>query len=141
MRFVPLLIALVIAGTAQAEPTGGIALYGDLKYKPGFTHFDYVNPEAPKGGAVKFNSIGTYDTFNPFTLKGVKAEGLGYLFDTLMVASSDEPDSQYGLVAQSVSIAPDHLSVTFELRPEARFHDGSKMTPADAIWTFDTLKA
>ena len=132
---------LLIIGNAHAEPTGGIALYGDLKYKPGFTHFDYVNPDAPKGGAVKFNSIGTYDTFNPFTLKGVKAEGLGYLFDTLMVASSDEPDSQYGLVAQSVSVAPDHLSVTFELRPEARFHDGSQMTPADVIWTFDTLKA
>jgi microcin C transport system substrate-binding protein len=132
---------LLIIGNAHAEPTGGIALYGDLKYKPGFTHFDYVNPDAPKGGAVKFNSIGTYDTFNPFTLKGVKAEGLGYLFDTLMVASSDEPDSQYGLVAQSVSVAPDHLSVTFELRPKARFHDGSQMTPADVIWTFDTLKA
>src|SRR6185312_2059672 len=132
---------LLIIGNARAEPTGGIALYGDLKYKTGFTHFDYVNPDAPKGGAVKFNSIGTYDTFNPFTLKGVKAEGLGYLFDTLMVASSDEPDSQYGLVAQSVSVAPDHLSVTFELRPEARFHDGSQMTPADVIWTFDTLKA
>src|SRR6185312_8584449 len=124
---------LLIIGNARAEPTGGIALYGDLKYKTGFTHFDYVNPDAPKGGAVKFNSIGTYDTFNPFTLKGVKAEGLGYLFDTLMVASSDEPDSQYGLVAQSVSVAPDHLSVTFELRSEARFHDGSPMTPADVL--------
>ena len=142
MRFaLPAVAILLAAVTARAEPTGGIALYGDLKYKPGFTHFDYVNPDAPKGGAVKFNSIGTYDTFNPFTLKGVKAEGLGYLFDTLMVASSDEPDSQYGLVAQSVSVAPDHLSVTFELRSEARFHDGSPMTPADVIWTFDTLKA
>jgi microcin C transport system substrate-binding protein len=132
---------LLFAVAAAAEPTGGIALYGDLKYQPGFTHFDYTNPDAPKGGAVKFDAIGTYDTFNPFTLKGVKAEGLGYLFSTLMVGSSDEPNSQYGLVAESVSVAPDHLAVTFQLRPEARFHDGSPITPADVIWTFDTLKA
>jgi microcin C transport system substrate-binding protein len=135
------LVALLLAGAAHAEATGGIALYGDLKYHPGFSHFDYADPDAPKGGSVKFNSIGTYDTFNPFTLKGVKAEGLGYLFDTLMAASSDEPDSQYGLVAQSVDVAPDHLSVVFHLRPEARFHDGSPITPADVIWTFNTLRA
>jgi microcin C transport system substrate-binding protein len=132
---------VLFAGAAAAAPRGAIALYGDLKYQPGFTHFDYANPDAPKGGAVKLNAIGTYDTFNPFTLKGVKADGLGYLFDTLMVASADEPDSQYGLVAQSVDVAPDRLSVTFQLRPEARFHDGSPVTPADVIWTFDTLKA
>jgi microcin C transport system substrate-binding protein len=131
----------LFAGTAAAEPSGAIALYGDLKYKPGFTHFDYAAPDAPQGGAVKLNAIGTYDTFNPFTLKGVKADGLGYLFDTLMHASSDEPDSQYGLVAQTVEVAPDRLSVTFQLRPEARFHDGSPISPADVIWTFDTLKA
>ena len=82
----PSFAVLFVAGAAFAEPHEGIALYGDLKYKPGFTHFDYTNPDAPKGGAVKFNAIGTYDTFNPYTLKGVKAEGLGYLFDTLMVA-------------------------------------------------------
>jgi microcin C transport system substrate-binding protein len=133
--------ALLAAGAACADPTGGLALYGDLKYKPGFIHFDYVNPDAPKGGAVKFNAIGTFDSFNAFIIKGVKADGLGYLFDTLMLASSDEPNSQYGLVAQSVELAPDKLSVTFNLRPEARFHDGSPITPADVIWTFDTLKA
>ncbi|HEX4113346.1 MAG TPA: extracellular solute-binding protein [Stellaceae bacterium] len=132
---------LCFAGAAAAAPSGAIALYGDLKYKPGFTHFDYTDPDAPKGGAVKLNAIGTYDTFNPFTLKGVKADGLGYLFDTLMVPSADEPDTQYGLVAQSVEVAPDRLSVIFQLRPDARFHDGSAMTPADVIWTFDTLKA
>ena len=143
MRFAlcVLFAGLLFAGAAGAKPSGGLALYGDLKYQPGFTHFDYVNPDAPKGGAVKFNAIGTYDTFNPFTLKGVKAEGLGYLYDTLMVASADEPDSQYGLVAQSVEVAPDRLSVTFELRPEARFHDGSAIAPSDVVWTFDTLKA
>jgi microcin C transport system substrate-binding protein len=138
--------ASLFASTASAEPSAGIALYGDFKYKPGFTHFDYVDPDAPKGGTVKFatypgNGTSTFDTLNPFALKGIKAEGLGFIFDTLMVASSDEPDSQYGLVAQSVDVAPDRLSVVFQLRPEARFHDGSPMTPADVIWTFDTLKA
>lgn len=138
--------ASLFASTACAEPSAGIALYGDFKYKPGFTHFDYVDPDAPKGGTVKFatypgNGTSTFDTLNPFALKGIKAEGLGFIFDTLMVASSDEPDSQYGLVAQSVDVAPDRLSVVFQLRPEARFHDGSPMTPADVIWTFDTLKA
>jgi microcin C transport system substrate-binding protein len=146
LTFFLAIAAAFIASTACAEPTGGIALFGDLKYKPDFPHFDYVNPDAPKGGAVKFatypgNGSSTFDTFNPFALKGVKAEGLGFLFDTLMVASSDEPASQYGLVARTVEVAPDRLSVVFQLRPEARFHDGSPMTPADVIWTFNTLKA
>ncbi len=143
MRFAVAVVIAVIfsAGAAFAEPSEGIALYGNYKYKTGFTHFDYVDPDAPKGGAVKFNAIGTYDTFNPYQLKGVKADGLGYLFDTLMVPSADEPDSQYCLVAQSVDVAPDRLSVVFHLRPEARFHDGSPITSADVVWTFDTLKA
>ncbi len=132
---------LIAAGPAWADPQYGFALFGDLKYPPGFTHFDYANPDAPKGGAVKFAAIGTYDTFNPFALKGVKADGIGYLFDTLMATSSDEPDSQYGLVAESVDVAPDRLSVVFNLRKEARFHDGSPITPDDVVWTFDTLKA
>ena len=144
----PLLLtiaAVLFAGAASAEPTGGIALFGDLKYKPGFTHFDYVNPDAPKGGVVKFatypgSGSSTFDTLNPFTIKGVKAEGLSFLFDTLMIGSSDEPNSQYGLVARTVEVAPDRLSVVYQLRPEARFHDGSPMTPADVIWTFNTLK-
>ncbi|MGH7073902.1 MAG: extracellular solute-binding protein [Stellaceae bacterium] len=134
------LIGLLVAGAARAEATQGIALYGHLKYPSGFTHFDYTNPDAPKGGAIKFASIGTYDTFNPYTLRGVKADGLNYLFDTLMVSSFDEPDSEYGLVAKSVDVAPDHRSVIFHLRPEARFHDGSPITPADVVWTFNTLK-
>ncbi|MGH6991219.1 MAG: ABC transporter substrate-binding protein, partial [Stellaceae bacterium] len=107
------LIGLLVAGAARAEATQGIALYGHLKYPSGFTHFDYTNPDAPKGGAIKFASIGTYDTFNPYTLRGVKADGLNYLFDTLMVSSFDEPDSEYGLVAKSVDVAPDHRSVVF----------------------------
>jgi len=124
----------------RAEPQHGLSLFGDLKYKPDFQHFDYVNPDAPKGGAVKFAAIGTYNTLNPFQLVGNKEGAEGQIFDTLMSASADEPASSYGLVAQSVEVAPDKSSVTYTLRPAARFADGSKITPDDVIWTFETLK-
>src|SRR5579864_752848 len=133
-------IALLAAPVA-AEPRHGLSLFGELKYPPGFKHFDYVNPDAPKGGTVKFASFGTFDTLNAFQLKGNAADGLGYLFDTLMSPAEDEPSSEYGLVAESADIAPDKASVVYTLRPEARFNDGSKITPEDVIWTFDTLKA
>jgi len=133
-------IALLAAPVA-AEPRHGLSLFGELKYPPGFKHFDYVNPDAPKGGTVKFASFGTFDTLNAFQLKGNAADGLGYLFDTLMSSAEDEPSSEYGLVAESADIAPDKTSVVYTLRPEARFNDGSKITPEDVIWTFDTLKA
>ncbi len=128
---------------ARAEDGGaqhGIAIFGKFKYGPDFTHFDYVNPDAPKGGAVKLAAIGTYDTLNPFTLRGIAADGVGAIFDTLMVGSNDEISVQYGLVAQSVERAPDNSWIVFNLRPEARFHDGSPMTPEDVVWTFETLK-
>jgi len=135
-----LLAAAVSGAPASAEPRHGLSLFGDLKYPPNFTHFDYVNPDAPKGGMVKYASIGTFDTLNPFQLKGNKADGLGFVFDTLMAPSYDEPASEYGLVAESAEVAPDRSWVIYTLRPEARFNDGSKITPEDVIWTFDTLK-
>jgi len=127
--------------TAVAEPQHGLSLFGDLKYPPNFQHFDYVNPDAPKGGTVKFAAIGTYNTLNPFQLVGNKEGAEGQIFETLMTAAEDEPASSYGLVAQSVEIAPDKSSVTYTLRPEAKFQDGSKITPDDVVWTFDTLKS
>ena len=139
---VALLLALSIAaeGMAQAAPSEGLSLFGDLKYKPGFTHFDYANPQAPKGGTMRFSAIGTFDTLNPFVINGVPAEGINLVFDTLSVASEDEPASEYGLVAKTIDLAPDKLSVLYTLRKEARFHDGAPMTPADVIWTFETLR-
>jgi microcin C transport system substrate-binding protein len=125
---------------AAAEPRHGLSLFGDLKYGANFTHFDYVNPDAPKGGTIKYATIGTFDTLNPFQLKGNKAAGMGLVFDTLMTSSYDEPDSEYGLVAESVEIAPDRTWVQYNLRPEARFQDGTPITPDDVVWTFDTLK-
>jgi microcin C transport system substrate-binding protein len=132
---------LALAGTAWAAATYGLSLFGELKYGPGFTHFDYVNPNAPKGGTMRFSDVGTFGTLNPFVISGVPAaDGIGMIFDTLATASEDEPESEYGLVARSMDLASDRLSVLYTLRPGARFHDGSPITPQDVIWTFNTLR-
>src|SRR5271169_5065293 len=85
------LILLFAAGGARAAPSEGMSLFGDLKYGPGFTHFDYTNPQAPKGGTIRYSAIGTFDTLNPFVIKGVPAAGIGAVFDTLSASSQDEP--------------------------------------------------
>jgi microcin C transport system substrate-binding protein len=118
----------------------GLSIIGPLKYQPGFTHFDYANPDAPKGGAMKLGALGTFDTLNPFVVKGVPAAGIGEIYDTLMAPSEDEPDSEYGLVAETIAIAPDKSSVLYTLRAEAKFSDGSAITPDDMIWTFTALR-
>ncbi len=128
------LAALAAAGSY------GLSLFGELKYPPDFKHFEYADPNAPKGGTMKFSAIGTYDTLNPFVVKGVPAAGIDQIFDTLTVASQDEPGSEYGLVADSIDLAADKLSVLYTLRKEARFHDGTPMTPDDVMWTFNTLR-
>jgi len=147
---VALLVAAIVApamAAAQAPPAArpvngpAISMYGDLKYPPGFTHFQYANPEALKGGEVKLAAFGTFDTLNPFTLKGVPAAGLGELFDSLMAPARDEAFSYYGLVAETIETPADRSWVAFTLRPQARFHDGTPMTVDDVIWTFETLKA
>ena len=128
------------AAGAKASTAHGFSMFGDLKYPAGFPHFQYVNPEAPKGGDVKLAAIGTFDTLNPFVLKGVPAAGSLGVFDTLTVSSDDEPFSQYGLVAETIEIPADRSWVAFTLRSQARFHDGSPITVEDVIWTFDALK-
>lgn len=133
-------LLLAAAGGARAVVSYGLSLFGDLKYQPGFTHFDYTEPNAPKGGTMKLSSIGTFDTLNPFVVKGVPAAGVGAVFDTLMARSEDEPASEYPLIAESADLAADKLSVLYTLRKEARFHDGTPITPADLVWTFDTLR-
>ena len=133
-------LLLVAAGVARAVVTYGMSLYGDFKYQPGFTHFDYANPDAPKGGTMKLSSIGTYDTLNPFVIKGVPAAGIGETFDTLMTRSEDEPATDYPLIAESAELAADRTSVLFTLRKEARFHDGTPITPGDVVWSFGILR-
>ncbi len=128
------------APAPKATVGHGHSMYGDLKYGPEFRHFQYVNPEAPKGGDVKLWAIGTFDTLNPFILKGVAAAGIGAVFDTLTLASQDEPFARYGLIAESIEVPADRSWVAFTLRPQARFHDGSPITVEDVIWTLETLK-
>jgi microcin C transport system substrate-binding protein len=135
-----LIVAAATPDTTRAAPSHGLSLFGDLKYGPDFTHFDYANPAAPKGGTMRLSAIGTFDSLNPYIVKGVSAAGMSQTFDTLMLASEDEPGSEYGLVAESADLAPDRKSVLYTLRKEARFHDGTPITPDDVIWTFDTLR-
>ena len=128
---------------AQAEPSHGLSVFGALKYPADFKHFEYVNPDAPKGGAMSMigtSGLNTFDSFNAFLLKGDPAQGLSLLFDTLMARAADEPDAVYGLVAHSAEVAPDKMSVTFYLRPEARFADGTPVTSADVAYSFKALK-
>src|SRR5437764_5542204 len=119
-----------LAGSAMAEPRHGISAFGDLKYPPDFTHFDYVNPDAPQGGRLDTMgtlAIDTFDSLNGYILKGDAAQDLELLFDSLMVRANDEPDALYGLIAKTADIAADGKSVSFALREEARFSDGSKL--------------
>lgn len=128
-----------LISSASAEPRHGLSAFGDLKYPPDFKHFDYVNPDAPKGGRLASRGIlarDTFDSFNGYILKGTWPENIGLLFDTLMTRANDEPDAVYGLVAKSADLAPDKKSVAFQLREEARFADGSKLTGDDVCDTF-----
>ncbi|MGE0714180.1 MAG: extracellular solute-binding protein [Alphaproteobacteria bacterium] len=129
------------AWAADETPRYGVSMHGDLKYPEGFTHFEYANPDAPKGGTVRLGTIGTYDTLNPFTLKGVPAAGAGLLFQSLTVNSGDEAFSEYGMVAKSITVAKDRSWVAFDLRPEAKFNDGSPITPDDVVFSLEILKA
>ena len=115
-------------------------MHGDVKYGPDFKHFDYLNPDASKGGEVRLAAIGTFDSLNPFILKGVPAAGSGLLFDTLTVQSADEPFTQYGLIAETIEMPEDRSWVIFNLREEARFQDGSPLTADDVIFSFETLR-
>ncbi|WP_413692354.1 extracellular solute-binding protein [Psychromonas sp. KJ10-2] len=114
-------------------------MYGDVKYDFKFQHFDYVNPNAPKGGTFKQASIGSFDSLNPFIVKGNAAEGVSYIYDTLLQQSSDEPFSLYPLVAEKVRVADDFGSVSFLINPDAKFQDGQPITAKDVKFSFDIL--
>jgi microcin C transport system substrate-binding protein len=133
------LVASTLAAAATTGPQHAIAMYGDVKYPADFTHFDYVNPNAPKGGTLALSASGTFDSLNPFILKGTPAAGLTFMFETLMTPSLDEPFTYYGLVAESVETPEDRSWVKFTLDPDARWHDGQPITPEDVIFSFETL--
>jgi microcin C transport system substrate-binding protein len=137
------LICALSMPALAAEKRHGLSAFGDLKYPADFKHFDYVNPDSPKGGrlvTIGVQSVLTFNSFNPFIRKDDPAQGLEYTFDSLMVRAMDEPDAMYGLVAHSVELADDRRSATFYLRPEAKFRDGTPVTAEDLVFTFDTLR-
>lgn len=138
-----LAILLAAGFPASALAAHGFALHGDLKYPADFSHFDYVNVDAPKGGTLTLANPDrrtSFDKFNPFTLKGVAAPGLNALmFESLLTSSADETASAYGLLAEDVTVAPDELSVTFRIRPEARFHNGDPVLATDVKYSYDML--
>jgi len=149
--FLRLLVSAVFLvgalGAAQAQDgewRHATGLTGEPKYPAGFPHFDYVNPQAPKGGLVRFGTQGGFDSFNPILdTAGNVAPGVNYIYETLMTSSFDELDisAEYGLLAEAVKYPPDYSSVTFRLRPEARWHDGQPVTPEDVVWSFEqTIK-
>jgi len=136
-------LPLSIQNSVQAQEVEwrhGLSLFGDLKYPASFNHFDYVNPDAPKGGRARLFSVGSFDSLNPYTFKGNATGLIGQTMDSLMTSSFDEASSEYGLIAEAVRMPDDFSSVTFKLRPEARFHDGSPVTPEDVIWSMSELK-
>ncbi|MBB4567769.1 extracellular solute-binding protein [Rhizobium leucaenae] len=118
----------------------GTAILGDLKYQPGFKHFDYVNPNAPKGGELKLSAEGTFDTLNTVLFKGNPADGTELIYDTLLKKADDEANSSYGLLAEGVSYPDDVSSATFRLRAEAKWADGTPVTPEDVIFSFEKAK-
>lgn len=137
-----LLVLLTVPAAAQEEIVGahGLAMTGAPKYPADFSHFEYANPQAPKGGSIHLSAMGTFDSLNPFIIKGVPAAGIGLLYDTLTAQSLDESFSQYGLLAGKIDLAADRSWVVYHLRPEARFHDGKPVTAEDVIFSFNILR-
>ncbi|MIL09658.1 ABC transporter substrate-binding protein, partial [Salmonella enterica subsp. enterica] len=144
----PLLPARLFAATPDNTPVHGLSAFGELKYPVDFKHFDYINPDAPKGGRMNFappnwafnQSVLTFNTLNTFVFKGQAPVRAEMCFDTLMLRALDEPDAIYGLLAESVSISADRNTFTFKLRPEARWHDGAPLTAEDVAFTYKIFR-
>ncbi|WP_434711818.1 extracellular solute-binding protein [Rhizobium sp. YTUHZ045] len=140
--FLSLAGALVpISAMAEDQPFQiGSSVISEMKYKPGFAHFDYINPNAPKGGDLRLSTTGTFDTFNPLLEKGEIATGIALVYDTLMKPAEDELLVSYGLLAEGLSFPADVSSATFRLRKEAKWADGQPVTPEDVVFSFDKSK-
>ena len=146
LRLLSLLTLLTFPAFAQEYPAPqhAIALHGTPKYAADFENLDYVNPNAPKGGIIKNHVIGTFDSLNPFIIKGTPAAGMafirsGFLYQSLMQNAWDEPFTLYGILAESIEVPEDKSWVAFNIRPEAKWHDGMPITADDVVWTFNTL--
>jgi microcin C transport system substrate-binding protein len=131
-------VGIQLAHAEDREFKHALTLFDDIKYPPDFKHFDYVNPNAPKGGRVRFGVVGSFDSLNPYTYKGEAAAAVSA--DALLLSSLDEPSTEYGLVASHVWHPEDRSQVVYRLRPEARFHDGKAIGVEDVIWSMETLR-
>lgn len=131
---------LFIKNAAAGEGMKALAMHGNPKYGEDFTHLEYANPQAPKGGTLKQAAIGTFDSLNPFALKGKAAEGMTLFYDRLMQRVWDEPFTMYPLIAEKVDVPEDRSSITIHINPKARFHDGTAVTAEDVLFSFETLK-
>ncbi len=127
------------AGEDTVIKAHGISAFGDLKYPEGFAHFDYVNPDAPKGGTFSTWGFATFDSLTPYVLKGQAATLSSIFFESLMTGSADEPDAMYGLLAESIEYPESRQWAIFNLRPQARFSDGTQVTADDVVFSFNTL--
>ena len=138
-------LAIVLLAVRRAAPTPtykghGIAMHGDLKYGPTSPTSTTSIPTRPRAASCAAAAVGTFDSFNPFIIKGNPDAGSAQIYDTLLIASADEPFSEYGLLAETIETPADRSWVTFTLRPQARWHDGKPITVDDVIWTFETLR-
>ena len=132
------LVGIQIAHADDRQFRHALTLFDDIKYGPEFKNFNYVNPQAPKGGRVRYGVVGSFDSLNPYTYKGESVSAVSN--ETLLTSSLDEPSTEYGMVAGSVWHPDDRSLVVYRIRPEARFHDGKAMTPDDVIWSMQTLR-
>ena len=139
MKIFPSVVAVSLMLATPAWAGNSIAMHGDAKYPDGFKHFDYVNPQAPKGGTMRTSGFGSFDNLNGFSIKGEAASGLGMIYDSLTTASGDEPFTRYGLLAESMDVADDRSWVVFNMRKSATWHDGEPITAEDVVWTFNEL--
>jgi peptide/nickel transport system substrate-binding protein len=142
------LAAVAVAAAAEGEPRHGIAMIGEPALPPGFDHLPYANPDAPKGGSITYGVIGTFETLNPFNVKGTESAARGLadatygnlVFESLLMRSADEPFTLYGFLAETVEVPPDRGWVEFTLNPKARFSDGEPVTVDDVIFSLETLR-
>jgi len=139
LLFIVILLVPQLLYADKITTSHGIATYGQVKYPANFKHFDYVNPNAPKGGKVKQSARGTFNTNNKYTLKGISAAGLGYLHESLLTSSADEPFSYYGLVAKSIQYPASRSWAIFNIRPQAKWHDGKPITADDVVFSHKIL--
>jgi len=137
--FLLLLMAVSVSAEEKVIKSHGFSEFGDLKYPEGFAHFDYVNPNAPRGGELSYAAQGTFDSFNPFTRKGRAGARSADQYESLLIASYDEPASYYGLLAESLEYPESQEWVIFNIRPEARFSDGSPVTAEDVAFSHELL--